>query len=142
MIAGGLYLAPEVAIAKGISGAVISGGANSFYQYLNLKPGQEFNYYDVATATGAGYLAPGYNVPVNIVISTGATFLAHGPDTASLGGAIIGTLGGGVVGKFAPIVLRPVFGTTTGFWAETGSAFASEISSDTAQKTINKAGAK
>lgn len=39
MIAGALYMAPEVAIAKGISGALVSGGINSAYQYVNMKPG-------------------------------------------------------------------------------------------------------
>lgn len=32
-------MAPEVAIAKGISGASVSGGINSAYQYVNMKPG-------------------------------------------------------------------------------------------------------
>jgi len=140
MIAEGLYFAPEVTIAEGISGAVISGGVNTAYQYLNS--GQDLNNYNAAVATGAGYLALGYNVPVNVFIGTGSAFLANGPDSASLGGAIAGTSSGGLVGKFAPMLLKPIFGTTTGFWAETGSAFASEVFSDATQKAIKKAGVK
>ncbi|WP_312189073.1 hemagglutinin repeat-containing protein [Leclercia sp.] len=142
MIVGALYMAPEVAIAKGISGALFSGGINTAYQYVNMKPGEDFSYYNTATAAATGYLAPGYNIPTNMFISSGGAFLADGADTASLGGAVVGSLTGGVVGKYAPAILRPIFGPSSGFWAETGSAFASEVSGDAAQKAIRKEGDK
>ena len=142
MIVGALYMAPEVAIAKGISGALFSGGINTAYQYVNMKPGEDFSYYNTATAAATGYLAPCYNIPTNIFISSGGAFLADGADTASLGGAVVGSLTGGVVGKYAPAILRPIFGPSSGFWAETGSAFASEVSGDAAQKAIRKEGDK
>ncbi|WP_246862564.1 hypothetical protein [Pantoea sp. SO10] len=58
-MAGALYLGSIVTIGKGIAGAIIGGGANSAFQYMNMDSNSEFSYYGVAVAAGAGYLAPG-----------------------------------------------------------------------------------
>ncbi|EPL6128685.1 hypothetical protein [Klebsiella aerogenes] len=68
--------------------------------------------------------------------------MTDGADPASLGGAAVGSVTGGVVGIYTPAILRPILGPSSGFWAETGSAFVSEVSGDATQKAINKAGDK
>ena len=44
-MAGAVYLGPTVALGKGITGAIIGGGANSAFQYMSMSPGIEFSYY-------------------------------------------------------------------------------------------------
>ncbi len=104
-LAGAFYLGPTVAIGKGITGAVIGGGANSAFQYMNMAPGGEFSYYSAAVAAGAGYLAPGYIIGGNTLINMGGAFMTDGPDLSAQGGAIAGSLAGGSFGKYAPVLV-------------------------------------
>ena len=101
-MAGAFYLGPTVAIGKGITGAVIGGGANSAFQYINMAPGGEFSYYSAAVAAGAGYLAPGYKIGGNTLINMGGAFMTDGPYLSSQGGAVAGSLAAGTFGKYAP----------------------------------------
>jgi filamentous hemagglutinin len=78
-IADAFYLAPQIAIAKGIIGAVIGGGANSAFQYMNMARDGEFSYYSATVAAGAGYLAPEYNIGGNTLINMGGAFMTDGP---------------------------------------------------------------
>ncbi|WP_338534182.1 hypothetical protein ACEPWQ_22660 [Leclercia adecarboxylata] len=93
-IADAFYLAPQIAIAKGIIGAVIRCGTNSAFQYMNMAPDGEFSYYSATVAAGAGYLAPGYNIGGNTLINIGGAFMADGPRLSGQGGAIAGSLMG------------------------------------------------
>ena len=125
-IAGAFYLAPEIALAKGITGAVIGGGANSAFQYMNMAPGGEFSYYSAAVATGAGYLAPGYKIGGNTLINMGGAFMTDGPSLSGQGGAIAGSVFGGGFGKYAPDLIAPYAGNASGFIGDIGGAFTFE----------------
>ncbi|MBU9849290.1 hemagglutinin repeat-containing protein, partial [Rahnella aceris] len=109
-MAGAFYLGPTIAIGKGIAGAVIGGGANSAFQYINMAPGGEFSYYSAAVAAGAGYLAPGYKIGGNTLINMGGAFMTDGLSLSGQGGAIAGSVFGGGFGKYAPDLLAPYIG--------------------------------
>ncbi|MCL9645071.1 VENN motif pre-toxin domain-containing protein [Rahnella bonaserana] len=136
-MAGAFYLGPTIAIGKGITGAVIGGGANSAFQYMNMAPGSEFSYYSAAVAAGAGYLAPGYKIGGNTLINMGGAFMTDGPSLSGQGGAIAGSVFGGGFGKYAPDLLAPYAGSFSGVIGDIGSASFFEISNDTVKELIN-----
>ncbi len=125
-MAGAFYLGPTIAIGKGITGAVIGGGANSAFQYMNMAPGSEFSYYSAAVAAGAGYLAPGYKIGGNTLINMGGAFMTDGPSLSGQGGAIAGSVFGGGFGKYAPDLIAPYAGNASGFIGDIGGAFTFE----------------
>ena len=138
-IAGAFYLAPEIALAKGITGAVIGGGANSAFQYMNMAPGGEFSYYSAVVATGAGYLAPGYKIGGNTLINMGGAFMTDGPSLSGQGGAIAGSVFGGGFGKYAPDLLAPYIGQSySGLIGDAGGAFTFETVNDAFKKATQK----
>ena len=125
-MAGAFYLGPTIAIGKGITGAVIGGGANSAFQYMNMAPGSEFSYYSAAVAAGAGYLTPGYKIGGNTLINMGGAFMTDGPSLSAQSGAIAGSVFGGGFGKYAPDLLAPYAGNASGFIGDIGGAFTFE----------------
>ncbi|MFY9996024.1 MAG: adhesin [Leclercia sp.] len=125
-MAGAIYLGPTVAVGKGITGAVIGGGANSLFQYMSMSPESEFSYYSAAVAAGAGYLAPGYKIGGNTLINMGGAFMTDGPSFTGQGGAIAGSLAGGYFGKYAPDILAPYAGNASGFIGDIGGSFTFE----------------
>lgn len=66
-------------MGKGITGAIIGGGANSAFQNMSMSPDSKFSYYSAVVAAGAGYLAPGYKIGGNTLINMGGTFMTDGP---------------------------------------------------------------
>ncbi|MFP1583978.1 hemagglutinin repeat-containing protein [Enterobacter kobei] len=135
-MAGAIYLGPTVAVGKGVTGAVIGGGANSLFQYMSMSPGSEFSYYSAAVAAGAGYLAPGYKIGGNTLINMGGAFMTDGPSLTGQGGAIAGSLAGGYFGKYAPKLIAPYVGAFSGVIGDIGSASVFEISNDTVKELI------
>ena len=135
-MAGAIYLGPTVAVGKGVTGAVIGGGANSLFQYMSMSPGSEFSYYSAAVAAGAGYLAPGYKIGGNTLINMGGAFMTDGPSLTGQGGAIAGSLVGGYFGKYAPKLIAPYVGAFSGVIGDIGSASVFEISNDTVKELI------
>lgn len=135
-MAGAIYLGPTVAVGKGITGAIIGGGANSAFQYISMSPDSEFSYYSVAVAAGAGYLAPGYKIGGNTLINMGGAFMTDGPSLTGQGGAIAGSLAGGYFGKYAPDLLAPYVGSFSGVIGDIGAASVFEISNDTVKELI------
>jgi len=138
-MAGAFYLGPTIAIGKGIAGAVIGGGANSAFQYMNMAPGSEFSYYSAAVAAGAGYLAPGYKIGGNTLINMGGAFITDGPSLSGQGGAIAGSVFGGGFGKYAPDLLAPYIGQSySGLIGDAGGAFTFETVNDAFKKATQK----
>ncbi len=137
-IADAFYLAPQIAIAKGIIGAVIGGGANSAFQYMNMAPDGEFSYYSATVAAGAGYLAPGYNIGGNTLINMGGAFMTDGPSLSGQGGAIAGSLAGGTFGKYAPDLLAPYAGSASGVLGDIGAALIFESINDRTKNIVNE----
>ena len=137
-IAGAFYLAPQIAIAKGITGSVIGGGVNSAFQYINMAPGDEFNYYSAAVAAGAGYLAPGYRIGGNTLINMGGAFMTDGPDLSSQAGAISGSLAGGYYGKYASVLVGKFGKELPGFVYEISCSYISEYGNDATTDLIKK----
>jgi filamentous hemagglutinin len=135
-MAGAFYLGPKIAIGKGITGAVIGGGANSAFQYMNMAPGSEFSYYSAAVAAGAGYLAPGYKIGGNTLINMGGAFMTDGPSLSGQGGAIAGSVFGGGFGKYAPDLLAPYAGSASGVLGDIGGALTFESINDRAKKIL------
>ncbi|WP_325941964.1 VENN motif pre-toxin domain-containing protein [Leclercia adecarboxylata] len=135
-MAGAIYLGPTVTVGKGITGAIIGGGANSAFQYISMSPESEFSYYSAAVAAGAGYLAPGYNIKGNTLINMGGAFMTDGTSLSGQGGAIAGSLAGGYFGKYAPDLLVPYVGSFSGVIGDIGSASVFEISNDTIKELI------
>ncbi|TPG55388.1 hemagglutinin repeat-containing protein [Ewingella americana] len=137
-MAGAFYLGPIVAIGKGITGAVIGGGVNSAFQYINMTPDGEFSYYSAAVAAGAGYLAPGYKIGGNTLINMSGAFMTDGPDLSAQGGAIAGSLAGGYFGKYAPVLVGK-FGTELPSFAyDISGSYISEYGSDATKTLIKK----
>ena len=137
-IADAFYLAPQIAIAKGIIGAVIGGGANSAFQYMNMARDGEFSYYSATVAAGAGYLAPGYNIGGNTLINMGGAFMTDGPSLSGQGGAIAGSLAGGTFGKYAPDLLAPYAGSASGVLGDIGAALIFESINDRTKNIVNE----
>ncbi len=136
-MAGAFYLGPTVVIGKGITGAVIGGGANSAFQYINMTPDSEFSYYSAAVAAGAGYLAPGYKIGGNTLINMGGAFMTDGPDLSAQGGAIAGSLFGGGVGKYVPMGVDKLIGKELpGFIYDIGAAFTFETANDASKEML------
>jgi filamentous hemagglutinin len=135
-MAGAFYLGPTIAIGKGITGAVIGGGANSAFQYMNMAPGSEFSYYSAAVAAGAGYLAPGYKIGGNTLINMGGAFMTDGPSLSGQGGAIAGSVFGGGFGKYAPDLLAPYAGSASSVLGDIGGALTFESINDRAKKIL------
>ncbi|MGP6472806.1 hemagglutinin repeat-containing protein [Rahnella aceris] len=135
-MAGAFYLGPTIAIGKGIAGAVIGGGANSAFQYMNMAPGSEFSYYSAAVAAGAGYLAPGYKIGGNTLINMGGAFMTDGPSLSGQGGAIAGSVFGGGFGKYAPDLLAPYAGSASGVLGDIGGALTFESINDRAKQIL------
>lgn len=141
-MAGALYPGPTVTIGKGIAGAIIGGGANSAFQYMNMGSDGEFSYYGAAVAAGAGYLAPGYKIGGNTLINMGGAFMTDGFSSSAQGGAIIGTIAGGAFGEFAPVILKPMLGPASGYIGDIGGAFSFEYTNDVTKETMKGKDAK
>ncbi len=136
-IADVFYLSPQIAIAKGIIGAVIRGGANSAFQYMNMAPDSEFSYYS-ATVVAGGYLAPGYNISGNTLINMGGAFMTDEPRLFGQGSTIAGSLAGETFGKYAPDLLAPYAGSASGVLGDIGVALAFESINDRAKNIVDK----
>ncbi|MFC0075287.1 glycine zipper domain-containing protein, partial [Samsonia erythrinae] len=127
-------------------GSALSGGANAAYQWYDLsQPGNENKTYDYWSTTAAlvtGGLAPGRNILPNVGIAMGSAVFTDGPDKGAIIGAGMGAWSGGLVGKYAPDLLRPALGSSSGFWAEIGSTFTSEVVGDATKDAISQKGDK
>lgn len=137
-MAGALYLGPTVTIRKGMAGAIIGGGANSAFQYMNMDSDGEFSYYGAVVAAGAGYLSPGYKIGGNTLINMGGAFMTDGFSSSAQGGAIIGTVAGGAFGEYAPIILKPVLGSAAGYIGDIGGEFSFEYSNQVTKETMKE----
>ncbi|MFD3227136.1 VENN motif pre-toxin domain-containing protein, partial [Rahnella aceris] len=137
-MAGAFYLGPTIAIGKGIAGAVIGGGANSAFQYINMAPDGEFSYYSAAVAAGAGYLAPGYKIGGNTLINMGGAFMTDGPSLSGQGGAIAGSVFGGGFGKYAPVLVGKFGNELPGFAYDISGSYIFEYGNDATKTLIKK----
>ncbi|MFE8147730.1 hemagglutinin repeat-containing protein [Brenneria goodwinii] len=146
LIAGAWYLGPAASIGKVAVSSALSGGANAAYQWYDLsQPGNENKTYDYWSTTAAlvtGGLAPGRNILPNVGIAMGGAVFTDGADKGAIIGAGVGAWSGGLVGKYAPDLLRPALGSSSGFWAEIGSTFTSEVVGDATSDAINQKGDK
>ena len=134
MIAGAWYLGPAASVGKVIGGGMLALSANGGYQYYDLKkPGNEnksWDYLGSATSFTTGILAPGRGILANTGIAVGSTLFVEGTNTNSLIASGSGAFIGGGFGKYAPVMLTPVFGNSTGFVGDVGSAFMYEVISN------------
>ncbi|WP_315974985.1 hemagglutinin repeat-containing protein [Pectobacterium polaris] len=146
LIAGAWYLGPAASIGKVVVGSVLSGGSNAAYQWYDLsKPSNEnksYDYWGTTAALVTGGLAPGRDILPNVGIAMGSAVFTDGPDKGAIIGAGMGAWSGGLVGKYAPGLLRPALGSSSGFWAEIGSTFTSEVVGDATKDAINHNGDK
>ena len=142
LIAGAWYLGPAASVGKVIGGGIIAEIANGSYQWFDLsRPGNENKSWDWKSSVSSGIsgmLAPGRTVQQNVGIAVAGAVFTDGPDMGSLGGAALGGLIGGGIGKYAPDLLSPVFGTSAGFWSDVGSAYVSEATGNAVKDAINK----
>jgi len=142
LAAGAAYLGPAASAGKVIGGALIGAIANGSYQWFDMsQPGNENKQYDpwgTGTAAIGAALAPGRGILPNVAIATGSAVFTDGPDKGSISGAVAGGLIGGGIGKYAPDLLSPVFGSSAGFWSDVGSAFVSEAAGSATKDAVNK----
>lgn len=105
------------------------------------QPGNEnktWNYKGSISTGITGALAPGRGVWQNVGMAAGGAVFTDGPDIGSVSGAVAGGLIGGGIGKYAPDLLSPVFGSSAGFWSDIGSSYVSEATSSAVKDAINK----
>ncbi|MFE8116865.1 two-partner secretion domain-containing protein [Brenneria goodwinii] len=142
LIAGAWYLGPAASIGKVAVGSALSGGANAAYQWYDLsQPGNEIKTYDYWSTTAAlitGGLAPGRNILPNVGIAMGSAVFTDGPDSGAIIGAGVGAWSGGLVGKYAPDLLSPVFSPSTGFIGDTIGSVSGEIISNKVKDKVNE----
>ncbi|MEI2628282.1 adhesin [Erwinia aphidicola] len=142
LAAGALYLGPAATAAKVTMGALIAGIANGTYQWFDLsQPGNEnkaYDYLGTGAAAVMGGLAPGRGVCQNVGIASGGAVFTDGANAGAVGGAAVGGVIGGGIGKYAPDLLDPVFGSSAGFWSDIGSSYVSEATSSAVKDAINK----
>ncbi|MGL6559286.1 DUF637 domain-containing protein [Aeromonas dhakensis] len=107
LIVGTAYLGPVASVGSVATGSTISVLANGTYQWYDLsQPGNENKSWDYWASTSAaltGALSPGRGVWENTSIAIGATLITDGVDGGALSGTTIGSLAGGVVGKYIPV---------------------------------------
>nr|WP_154754243.1 VENN motif pre-toxin domain-containing protein [Erwinia sorbitola] len=148
LIAGAAYLGPAASIGKVVAGATIAEIANGTYQWFDISSVKNqsvpenqqktWDYWGSASAAVTGALAPGRGILPNVGIATGGTVFTDGPNAGSVSGAVAGGLIGGGVGKYAPDLLDPIFGSSAGFWSDVGSAYISEATGSAVKDAINK----
>ncbi|WP_429069248.1 hypothetical protein [Aeromonas dhakensis] len=106
-IVGAAYFGPAAAADSVFAGSSISTMANAAYQWYDLSlPGNENKSWDYWASTSAaltGALSLGRGVWENTSIAIGATLITDGVDGGALSGTTIGSLAGGVVGKYIPV---------------------------------------
>ncbi|PLR40868.1 adhesin [Chimaeribacter californicus] len=109
MIGGAFYLGPAAALEQITAGAVIGGGMNSAFQFYDLsQPGnanKSYDYWSTTAAITTGGLAPGRGIWANTGIAIGSTMFTDGPNITNMAISGVGALGGGGVGKYAPILV-------------------------------------
>ena len=107
LIVGTAYLGPVASVGSVATGSTISVLANGTYQWYDLsQPGNENKSWDYWASTSAaltGALSPGRGIWENTSIAIGATLITDGVDGGALSGTTIGSLAGGVVGKYIPV---------------------------------------
>lgn len=107
LILGAAYLGPVASVGSVATGSTISVLANGTYQWYDLsQPGNENKSWDYWASTSAaltGALSPGRGIWENTSIAIGATLITDGVDGGALSGTTIGSLAGGVVGKYIPV---------------------------------------
>lgn len=144
LAAGAAYLGSTASIGKVAVSTVIAGIANGSYQLLYMSsPGNEgktYDYWSTATAAATGAMAPGRGIWANTGIAAGSAVFTDGPDAGAVGGAVAGSVAGGYFGEYAPGLLKPALGISSGFWAEIGGAYTSEILGDATKDAIDRAG--
>ncbi|WP_318841991.1 hemagglutinin repeat-containing protein [Pectobacterium versatile] len=142
LIAGAWYLGPAASIGKVAVGSVLSGGANAAYQWYDLsKPSNEnksYDYWGTTAALVTGGLAPGRDILPNVGIAMGSAVFTDGPDKGAVIGAGVGAWGGGLVGKYAPGLLRPVFGPSAGFIGDATGSVSGEIIGNKLKDKVNE----
>nr|WP_237703557.1 adhesin [Erwinia sp. Ejp617] len=148
LAAGAAYLGPAASVGKVVGGAVIAEIANGTYQWFdisseknqNLPESQQktWDYKGSISAGITGALAPGRGVWQNVGMAAGGAIFTDGPDKGAVSGAVAGGLIGGGIGKYAPDLLSPVFGSSAGFWSDIGSAYVSEATGSAVKDVINK----
>lgn len=139
LIAGAWYLGPAASIGKVVAGSTIGEIANGSYQWYDLsKTGNEnksWDYWGSTSAAITGGLAPGRDIWANTAIAMGSTVFTDGLNGRAISGSGFGTMLGGGFGEIAPIILKPVFGNSSGFVGEVGGAFVTEIISNGVKNT-------
>ncbi|MEQ9947641.1 hemagglutinin repeat-containing protein [Pectobacterium aroidearum] len=142
LIAGAWYLGPAAALGKVVVGSALSGSANAAYQWYDLsKPGNEnksYDYWGTTAALVTGGLAPGRDILPNVGIAMGSAVFTDGPDKGAIIGAGMGAWSGGLVGKYAPDLLRPFFGPSAGFIGDTTGSVSGEIISNKVKDKVNE----
>ncbi|MDX7900184.1 hypothetical protein [Aeromonas media] len=107
LILGAAYLGPVASVGSVATGSTISVLANGKYQWYDLsQPGNKNKSWDYWASTSAaltGALSPGRGIWENTSIAIGATLITDGVDGGALSGTTIGSLAGGVVGKYIPV---------------------------------------
>ncbi|AJB72427.1 adhesin [Enterobacter hormaechei] len=146
LVAGAWYPGLAASVGKVAGGVILALSANGGYQYNVLsKLGNEnksWDYLGSATSFTTGMLAPGRGIWAKTGIATGGTVFTDGPDGAALTSAGAGAFIGGGFGKYAPVILVPVFGNSAAFVGDVGSAFMSEIISNGMKNNSNSTNKK
>ena len=147
VIAGGAYLGAAAGAWEIAAGGAISGSMNAGFQGYDLYQNpldangnpRNFNYVNTGAAFATGMLAPGRGVLANTGIAMGSTMFTDGVNNGgAMGGAALGGLLGGGFGKYAPIVLSPVLGSSAGLWSDIGGAFTFESINKATNDVVNK----
>jgi filamentous hemagglutinin len=148
LIAGAAYLGPAASIGKVVTGGMIAEIANGTYQWFDINSEKNrslpenqqktWDYWNSGNAALTGMLAPGRGIWQNVGIAAAGSVFTDGANAGAVGGAVAGGLIGGGVGKYAPDLLSPVFGSSAGFWSDVGSAYVSEATGSAIKDAINK----